>query len=150
MGINFKEHISHFEQQYEALQKEYDRLFTHKNYEYPAYYTLPFHSYDEGNLGWKPAMEAEPMAVIVHSTLYASNKDELDVHGDYTLRKKYHDNMKVIFQKHSFQPKRILDIGCSIGGSSLQLHDSFPEADILGMDLSPYFLSGNFYSQHLS
>ena len=27
---------------------------------YPDYYTRPFHAYDEGNLGWKPAFEVCP------------------------------------------------------------------------------------------
>ncbi|MFZ4639508.1 MAG: hypothetical protein ACOYMP_03755 [Nodosilinea sp.] len=30
---------------------------------YPAYYTTSFYAYDEGNLGWQPAMEVEATLV---------------------------------------------------------------------------------------
>lgn len=30
------------------------------NLQYPAYYTVPFHSYDDGNLNWQAAFEVEP------------------------------------------------------------------------------------------
>ena len=39
------------------------------------------------------------------------------------------------------QPKTIVDLGCSTGLSTLKLHQSFPEAEVLGMDLSPYMLA---------
>jgi SAM-dependent methyltransferase len=34
-----------------------------------------------------------------------------------------------------------VDIGCSTGLSTLKLHASFPEASIVGLDLSPYMLA---------
>lgn len=39
---------------------------------YPDYYTTSFHAYDEGNLGWRPAMEVEVAAKAV----FALNLDE--------------------------------------------------------------------------
>jgi trans-aconitate methyltransferase len=45
-------------------------------------------------------------------------------------------------QQHSIPfPNTILDVGCSTGISSRWLQQAFPEADITGMDLSPYFLA---------
>ncbi|MGB3308524.1 MAG: hypothetical protein WBG32_18415 [Nodosilinea sp.] len=34
---------------------------------YPDYYTTSFHAYDEGNLGWQPAMELEVAAQAIHA-----------------------------------------------------------------------------------
>jgi trans-aconitate methyltransferase len=38
-------------------------------------------------------------------------------------------------------PASILDIGCSTGISSRWYGRSWPQADITGLDLSPYFLA---------
>ena len=38
-------------------------------------------------------------------------------------------------------PKTIVDVGCSTGMSTRWLADKLPQADILGLDLSPYFLA---------
>ena len=35
----------------------------------------------------------------------------------------------------------ILDVGCSVGASSHFLRETFPDASILGLDASPYFLA---------
>ncbi|MEM9980359.1 MAG: SAM-dependent methyltransferase, partial [Cyanobacteria bacterium P01_D01_bin.2] len=34
---------------------------------YPDYYLTSFHAYDEGNLGWEPALEASVAAKAVHA-----------------------------------------------------------------------------------
>ena len=46
--------------------------------QYPAYYTVPFHAYPEGNLGWTPAMEMTVAARSVHSTVYDPTGKTLD------------------------------------------------------------------------
>lgn len=38
-------------------------------------------------------------------------------------------------------PHDIVDLGCASGLSSLELKRCFPHSTILGLDLSPYFLS---------
>ena len=45
----------------------------------------------------------------------------------------------------SGQPSRILDLGCGTGSSTLPLARAFPDAQIVGLDLSPYML---VYSEH--
>lgn len=42
-----------------------------------------------------------------------------------------------IFLSRVEQPKRILDIGCGTGRSTVQLAKRFPDAEIIGVDLSP-------------
>ena len=38
------------------------------------------------------------------------------------------------------QPQRILDLGCGTGSSTLILKRTFPQAEVIGLDLSPYML----------
>ena len=38
------------------------------------------------------------------------------------------------------QPQRILDLGCGTGSSTLILKQAFPEAEVIGLDISPYML----------
>lgn len=38
------------------------------------------------------------------------------------------------------KPKRILDLGCGTGSSTLKLKQAFPEAEVIGLELSPYML----------
>jgi ubiquinone/menaquinone biosynthesis C-methylase UbiE len=37
-------------------------------------------------------------------------------------------------------PRRILDLGCGTGSTTLMLKTAFPEAEVIGLDLSPYML----------
>ncbi|MBW4604735.1 MAG: class I SAM-dependent methyltransferase [Calothrix sp. FI2-JRJ7] len=38
------------------------------------------------------------------------------------------------------QPRRILDIGCGTGTGTIMLKRAYPEAEVIGLDLSPYML----------
>lgn len=89
-------------------------------------------------------MEVESAAVTVHSQIYIQQPDELDGQGDFTLRDNFHKKMLMMLDRTGFQPRRVLDIGCSTGLSTLKLHNSFPSADIVGMDLSPYMIAGTY------
>lgn len=95
-------------------------------------------------------MEVEPAALTVHAPIYTASTSDLDINGDFTLRDNFHTCMKKIFAMSNFKPKKILDIGCSTGLSTLKLHDSFPGAEIIGMDLSPYMLAGTLHNCFLS
>lgn len=37
----------------------------HRDLKYPSYYTVPFHSYDNGNLSWQAAFEVEPASYAI-------------------------------------------------------------------------------------
>ncbi|MBE9077229.1 class I SAM-dependent methyltransferase [Romeria aff. gracilis LEGE 07310] len=39
------------------------------------------------------------------------------------------------------QPRRILDLGCGTGSTTLLLKQAFPKAEVIGLDLSPYMLA---------
>ncbi|MFQ3680186.1 MAG: class I SAM-dependent methyltransferase [Pseudanabaenaceae cyanobacterium] len=101
---------------------------------YPDYYTTSFHAYEEGNLGWEPAIEVEVAALAVHSRVFPEGGPE----GDARLRASYHGALQARLPQ---RPQRILDGGCSVGMSTFALQDVFPEAQVTGLDLSPYFLA---------
>ncbi|MGB5631817.1 MAG: methyltransferase domain-containing protein [Waterburya sp.] len=104
------------------------------NLSYPDYYTTSFHAYDEGNLSWKAAWEVESAARAVHAKIWSDG----DINGDSMLRQSYHE---ALLKQLSITPSDILDLGCGVGMSTLALQEVFPQAQITGVDLSPYFLS---------
>ncbi|KAI8558497.1 hypothetical protein RHMOL_Rhmol04G0098800 [Rhododendron molle] len=108
---------------------------------YPDYYLNPFHAYDEGNLSWLAAAEAEAatMSMVRRAIPDASSLDEANqiVRGNW---------LNAIEQHHqqfsgNAMIENILDIGCSVGVSSRYLANKFPSAKVTGLDLSPYFLA---------
>ena len=48
------------------------------------------------------------------------------------------------------QPQKILDLGCGTGSSTLLLKQAFPNAEVVGLDLSPYMLAIAKYKGNLS
>jgi len=113
-----------------------------QNFSYPDYYVCSFHAYEEGNLGWEPAMEVEVAAHAVHARIWPDGGAE----GDARLRQSYHTILK---QAIETEPQDILDMGCSVGMSTFALQATFPGARMTGLDLSPYFLAiADYRTQH--
>ncbi|MBW4619959.1 MAG: class I SAM-dependent methyltransferase [Cyanosarcina radialis HA8281-LM2] len=101
---------------------------------YPNYYCCSFHAYDRGNLSWEAAFEVEVAARAVHANIWTG----AGAKGDDKLRQSYHD---VLTSQISLAPQNILDLGCSVGMSTFALQATYPQAQITGLDLSPYFLA---------
>lgn len=101
---------------------------------YPDYYLRPFHAYDEGNLGWEPALEVEVAAYAVHARIWPDG----GAAGDARLRQSYHAVLETALPT---APPAIVDLGCSVGMSTFALQATFPQAQVTGVDLSPYFLA---------
>lgn len=101
---------------------------------YPDYYVVSFHAYETGNLSWEAATEVEVASYAAHARIWP----ESGAKGDARLRQSYHDVMQ---EKIPTPPKDILDMGCSVGLSTLALQKTYPEARLTGLDLSPYFLA---------
>lgn len=115
--------------------------------QYPKYYLNSFHAYETGNLSWKAAWEVESAALAVHAKIWSSG----DVNGDAMLRQSYHR----VLQQSVINPARILDLGCSVGMSTFALQQTYPQARVTGIDLSPYFLAvaqyrGKQHQQNIS
>ncbi|MFS8117281.1 MAG: class I SAM-dependent methyltransferase, partial [Microcoleus sp.] len=101
---------------------------------YPKYYLTSFHAYEKGNMSWEAATEVEVAARAVHAGIWP----EAGAEGDAKLRASYHEIVKSQITK---APQDIVDLGCSVGMSTFALGDIYPEAKIVGVDLSPYFLA---------
>jgi SAM-dependent methyltransferase len=101
---------------------------------YPDYYLRSFHAYDGGNLSWDAALELEVAAYTVHAGIWP----DAGAKGDPQLRQNYHDIVK---EQITIQPRDILDLACSVGLSTFALQQIYPQANLTGVDLSPYFLA---------
>ncbi|KAI9086669.1 hypothetical protein K1719_031263 [Acacia pycnantha] len=120
--------------------KELESIQNH-SLAYPDYYLNPFHAYDEGNLTWLAAAEAEAatLSMARRAIPFASSVDE----ANQILR----GNWLQAIEKHHQQYSKtsmitdILDVGCSVGLSTRHLAAKFPNAKVTGLDLSPYFLA---------
>ncbi|KAK7263730.1 hypothetical protein RJT34_31324 [Clitoria ternatea] len=108
---------------------------------YPDYYFKPFHAYDEGNLSWLAAAEAEP------AMLSMAKRAVPDASSAYEANQIMRGNWLDAIEQHIMQYSQtsmihnILDLGCAVGVSTRYLADKFPEAEVTGLDLSPYFLA---------
>lgn len=102
---------------------------------YPPYYLQPFHAYATGNLSWEAATEVEVAAYAAHARIWSDTGSK---EGDARLRQSFHTLLR---QHLPTDPRHILDLGCSVGMSTFALEDTYPEAEITGLDLSPYFLA---------
>ena len=128
----------------EALAPQWETdlaQITNPKLQYPEYYLTSFHAYDRGNMSWDAAMEVEVAAYSVHAKIFA----ETGKTGDTQLRQSYHD---LIVQNFPTPPQAILDIGCSVGMSTFAMQEIYPDAQLTGVDLSPYFLAvANYRAQ---
>jgi ubiquinone/menaquinone biosynthesis C-methylase UbiE len=128
----------------EALSPQWEAelaQITKPDLQYPDYYLTSFHAYDRGNMSWDAAMEVEVAAYSVHAKIFA----ETGKTGDTQLRQSYHD---LIIQAFPTPPQAILDIGCSVGMSTFAMQSVYPDAQLTGLDLSPYFLTvANYRAQ---
>ena len=108
---------------------------------YPNYYQLPFHGYDRGNLCWEAAFEAT--SATYSMPLRVWKEEKLTWQTAHTrLRHSFYD---IIAKYTGDRPTDILDLGCSVGVSTLALHRYFAEKNssprTVGLDLSPYMLA---------
>jgi hypothetical protein len=107
IGVDWDKSREILQSNMDVIGSEYDKL-TNKNIVYPDYYLKEFHAYENGNLNWQAAFEVESAALTVHSPIFVAKGDALQYDGDYQLRDNFHKNMKQIFNKNDFKPKKIL------------------------------------------
>lgn len=138
-GISWREN-------YEKLQssgiQQQLALMTNPDVIYPDYYHVPFHAYDEGNLCWDAAFEAESATHAMGLRVWP-NEQLTWQEAQARLRGSFHQ----VLATHISQPVQdILDIGCSVGISTLALHRYYQKTQnipvrTVGLDLSPYMLA---------
>lgn len=115
---------------------------TNPDIDYPDYYQVPFHAYDQGNLCWQAAFEAESATYAMALRVWPQESLTWE-EAQARLRGSFHQ----VLDRHISQPIHdILDIGCSIGISTLALHRYYQGQQntpvrTVGLDLSPYMLA---------
>jgi ubiquinone/menaquinone biosynthesis C-methylase UbiE len=138
-GISWRKNYQLLEQsQAKAILDE----VTNKNIAYPDYYQVPFHAYDQGNLCWQAAFEA-PSATAAMALRVWKNEDLTWEEAQNRLRGSFH---QVLGEYGPEKVENILDLGCSVGISTLTLHRYYSEKQgksvrTVGLDLSPYMLA---------
>jgi ubiquinone/menaquinone biosynthesis C-methylase UbiE len=139
-GIPWRQTVQDFEAS--GIQTQLDQM-TNPSVTYPDYYNVPFHAYDEGNLCWLAAFEAESATYSMAMRIWREETLTWQVAQD-RLRSSFH----AVLSDHGPQRvKDILDIGCSVGISTLTLHRYYTSKAqagsirTVGLDLSPYMLS---------
>jgi ubiquinone/menaquinone biosynthesis C-methylase UbiE len=109
---------------------------------YPDYYQQPFHAYDQGNLCWDAAFETESATYAMALRVW-KNEPLTWQEAHNRLRGSFHQ----VLATYITEPVRdILDIGCSVGVSTLALHRYYQNTQTVpvrtvGLDLSPYMLA---------
>ncbi len=110
--------------------------------DYPDYYQKPFHAYDEGNLCWIAAFEAEPATYATALRMWPEETLTWQA-AQQRMRGSF---FEMLDQCAPDSVKDILDIGCSVGISTRALHTHYARNQpqpprTVGLDLSPYMLS---------
>lgn len=141
IGVDQAAEVAALEQAVPSWEVELEAI-QNGDLRYPSYYTQPFHAYDSGNLCWEAAFQAPSAAKLVHAAVMDPENKAMEARGDERLRRSYSTMLqRFMSQLGCPQPRDIVDLGCATGLSTLELQHTFPEADILGLDLSPYFLA---------
>jgi ubiquinone/menaquinone biosynthesis C-methylase UbiE len=102
-------------------EKESDR-FRRREIQIPAYYSSQnFHGIEGGYLNPGAAVSYDPI------TQYVLPPNETIVRQG-------------LLERIRVKPRRIIDLGCGTGSTTLMLKQAFPQAEVVGLDLSPYML----------
>lgn len=111
------------EQFYKSVDWDQEtQRFRQPDLTYPDYYTREnFHGIKGGYLTPGAAVSYDPI------TQYVVLPNETWVR-------------QALVDKIQGQPRRILDLGCGTGSTTLLLKQAFPQAEVIGLDLSPYML----------
>ncbi|CAN1212561.1 methyltransferase domain-containing protein [Tumidithrix helvetica PCC 7403] len=109
---------------------------------YPDYYQVPFHAYEQGNLCWQAALEV-PSATYAIALRVWKNESLTWEEAHERLRGCFHEAIAAYLPDRL---EKVLDIGCSVGISTLALHRYLQQRQsapiqTMGLDLSPYMLS---------
>ena len=112
----------------------------------PDYYKVRFHAYEQGNLCWQAAAEAEQATDAMALRVWPE-ADQSPVQAQKRLRDAIHNAVEPLLNGPL---QRVVDLGCSVGVSTLALthwlnrradRNGLPRPEVIGLDLSPDMLA---------
>lgn len=112
----------------------------------PDYYKVRFHAYEQGNLCWQAAAEAEQATDAMALRVWPE-ADHSPVQAQKRLRDAIHNAVEPLLNGPL---QRVVDLGCSVGVSTLALthwlnrradRNGMPRPEVIGLDLSPDMLA---------
>jgi ubiquinone/menaquinone biosynthesis C-methylase UbiE len=138
-GIPWRKNYQELEQ---STAKNLLDSLTNQDLVYPDYYQVPFHAYDEGNLCWQAAYEAASATYSMGLRVW-KNESLTWQEAQQRLRNSFYEILEQYIPETITD---ILDLGCSVGISTLALHHYFSQQqnssiNTIGLDLSPYMLA---------
>jgi len=102
-------------------EEECDRLQS-PDFVYPEYYlSQNFHGVKGGYLNSGAAVTYDPIT-------------------QYVLAPNENWNREAVIKAVSGNPRQIIDLGCGTGSTTIMLKQAFPDAEVVGLDLSPQML----------
>ena len=142
-GIPWRDHVRELAATPD-LGARRDRL-TNPAIAYPDYYLKPFHAYAAGNLCWQAAFEAAAATYAVGLRVWKGDALQ-GTGGETRLRRHFHDRLAPHLDRLGPSVDRVLDVGCSVGLSTVALHHYLRERQghaprTTGLDLSPHMLT---------
>lgn len=138
-GIPWRQHYEELAKS--GVQADLEQI-TRPEVTYPDYYQVPFHAYTEGNLCWQAAFEAESATYAMGLRVWKDEPLTWQA-AQARLRGSFH---QVLAAQITQPVQDILDLGCSVGISTIALHRYFQTSQTVpvrtvGLDLSPYMLA---------
>jgi ubiquinone/menaquinone biosynthesis C-methylase UbiE len=104
------------------------RQYQTAEFEYPKYYQRSFHGLNGGYLVLEAALTYDPITARVL------------LPDEGLLRQAFAQHVKHQFAKQPSSPARIVELGVGTGSATMYWRKCFPQAEITGLDLSPYML----------
>ena len=141
-GVPWKSMVQQYESQLEIL-KSYKNKYENRSLVYPSYYTKPFHGYNSGNMNWQAAIEAKAATLSVSSRYWTNTNPYLA--EQYMRNNATKAIRSYIYHQTNTPIRSILDMGSSTGISTQYIQKAFPDSTVIGVELSPYFLSVALY-----
>ena len=146
-GIKF-EYAKQYWKAKKPLLENNKKQIENTSIEYPAYFTAPIHTYEKGHLNWDQAYQTschmEGSALMSVMDITGDPCFQCSPEEAYTIYKSYIvDNIKQEFENINI--RYIVDLGCGTGETTHLLSLNYPEAYVLGIDLSPNYLSIGTY-----
>jgi ubiquinone/menaquinone biosynthesis C-methylase UbiE len=135
IGVQWRQEANRLRSRGEAVWEAERQKIEDPALQYPAYYLTSFHAYETGNLSWEAATEVEVASYAAHAQIWSKPGEKT---GDARLRQSYHD----LLQQHlPYVLEKIVDLGCGAGMSTFSMKQTFPQAELTGVELSSYFLA---------